>query len=198
MKYVLISVLAAMISATPSFAIKVGEAAPTLPVQDMNGKMTSVADFKGKYIVLEWHNQGCPYVKKHYNSGNMQKLQGQAKDLGVVWLTVISSKPGKQGAVTADEEKAYLTQQKASPTDVLLDQKSSFAEKYGAKTTPHMMVIDPQGNVIYTGAIDDKESTDVADVPTAKNYVMAALKESMAGKPVTVSSTRPYGCNVKY
>lgn len=181
-----------------SFALKVGESAPVIQVKDLSGKLTSVADFKGKYVVLEWHNQGCPYVKKHYKSGNMQKLQAKAKELGVLWVTVISSKEGKQGYVTLDEEKSYLAEQKATPTDVLFDTESKFATEFGAKTTPHMMVIDPKGVLIYSGAIDDKDSSDPEDVAKAKNYVLAALTESLAGRPVSVSSTRPYGCGVKY
>lgn len=183
---------------TFSYAVKVGDAAPQVSVQDVNGKMTSLSDYKGKYVVLEWHNQGCPYVKKHYNSGNMQSLQAKAKELGVVWLTVISSKEGKQGFVTPEQEKAYLAEQKAMPTDVLMDTKSAFATEFGAKTTPHMYVIDPKGVVIYTGAIDDHESSDPADIVKSKNYVLAALTESLSGKPVSVSLTRPYGCGVKY
>jgi peroxiredoxin len=178
-------------------AAQVGEPAPTFQATDTTGQSRQLSDFKGKFVVLEWHNQGCPYVKKHY-AGNMQKLQKEWTGKGVVWLTVISSAPGKQGAVTADQENAYLKEKGAAPTAVLLDSDGKVGKAYGAKTTPHMFVIDPQGKLVYNGAIDSKESTDVADIATSKNYVSAALTEAMAGKTVSTASTRPYGCGVKY
>jgi len=148
--------------------------------------------------VLEWHNQGCPYVKKHYNSGNMQKLQKEWTAKGVVWLTVISSAPGKQGYVTPAEADAYVKDKSAVPTAVLLDSTGVVGLAYDAKTSPHMFIIDPSGTLIYNGAIDDKPTADLSDVPGAKNYVSQALGEAMAGKPVSLSTTRPYGCSVKY
>jgi peroxiredoxin len=179
-------------------ALTVPGPAPSFTAKDTHGKQHSLADYKGKYVVLEWHNQGCPYVRKHYDSGNMQKLQKQWTDKGIVWLTVISSAPDTQGYVTAEQENDYVKQKNAAPTAVLLDPHGELGHLYGAKTTPHMYVIDPKGTLIYEGAIDDKPTTDLADVSGAKNYVTAALEEAMAGKPVTTATSRPYGCSVKY
>ena len=147
---------------------------------------------------LEWTNRGCPYTQKHYNSGNMQRLQREWTARGVIWLTVISSAPGKQGYVTATEENAYLKQVKAAPTAVLLDPAGALGHLYDAKTTPDIFIINPQGTLIYSGAIDDRPSTDVADVSGAKNYVSAALEEATSGKAVAAATSRPYGCSVKY
>ena len=179
-------------------APKVGQPAPAFSAVDVDGKTRSLAEFKGKYVVLEWHNQGCPFVKKHYDSGNMQKLQKELTAKGAVWLSIISSAPGKQGYVTAAEEKAYLTEQKATPTTVLFDPEGTVGKAYGAKTTPHMFVVDPKGVLIYAGGIDDKPSTDPADVASARNHVDQALTEAIAGKTVTVATSTPYGCSVKY
>jgi hypothetical protein len=148
--------------------------------------------------VLEWHNNGCPFVRKHYESGNMQNLQKDWTSKGVIWLTVISSAPGQQGYVTASEENAYLKQMGAAPTAALLDPKGAIGHLYSAKTSPHMFVVNPQGILIYDGAIDDKPTTGKADVNGAKNYVNAALTSAMSGKPVDETTTRPYGCSVKY
>ena len=180
------------------WAAKVGEAAPEFTGTASNGKTMRLADFRGKYVVLEWHNNGCPYVGKHYKSGNMQRLQKEWTDRGVIWLTVLSSAPGKQGYVTAGEENEYLAKMQASPTAALLDPTGEIGHLYDAKTSPQMVVIDPKGILIYSGAIDDKPTTDLQDVSTATNYVSQALEESMAGKQVQVSTTRPYGCSVKY
>lgn len=186
------------LSAPLALAASVGDMAPDFSAKGLNGKTVKLSDFKGKYVVLEWHNQGCPYVKKHYNSGNMQKLQSEWTQKGVIWLSVISSAPGKEGFVTEKEEKIYMKEKKAAPTQVLFDSEGTVGTLYGAKTTPHMFVINPNGTLIYNGAIDDKASTDQEDIGHAKNYVSAALEEAMAGKPVTTASTRPYGCSVKY
>jgi peroxiredoxin len=183
---------------TAALAVKVGSPAPGFTAVDVDGKQQKLSDFKGKYVVLEWHNQGCPYTRKHYESGNMQRLQKEWTAKGVVWLTVISSAPGTQGFVTPAQEKEYLTQMKAVPTDVLLDSAGTLGRLYDAKTTPHMFVIDPGGTLIYQGAIDDKPSSNRADVAGAKNYVDAALTSSLAGKPVNDAATPPYGCSVKY
>jgi len=174
-------------------AVKVGESAPAFTATDNVGKAHSLADYKGKWIVLEWHNKDCPFVMKHYGSGNMQKLQKEWTDKGVVWLTIVSSGSGKAGYVTPEESVAYVKDQKASPTAVLLDTTGEVGHLYDAKTTPHMFVIDPKGVVIYNGAIDDKPTRDAADIATATNYVSAALTEAMAGKPVSVPTSRPYG-----
>jgi len=174
-------------------AVRVGEPAPSFTATDNQGRPQSLVSYYGKWIVLEWHNQACPYVQKQYESGNMQALQKTWTAKGVVWLTIISSGPGKAGFVTPAESAAYVEAQHASPTGVLLDPSGTVGHLYDAKTTPHMFVINPQGVVIYNGAIDDKPTRDLADVATAKNYVAAALTEAMAGQPVTVPTSRPYG-----
>jgi hypothetical protein len=148
--------------------------------------------------VLEWHNNGCPYTQKHYKSGNMQNLQKQWTAKGVVWFTVISSAPGKQGYVNANEENNYLAKMGAAPTAVLLDSSGTIGHLYDAKTTPQMIVINPQGVMVYDGAIDNRPTDDVKDISGARNYVNLALEQSLAGKPVEIAATRPYGCSVKY
>ncbi|HXZ80062.1 MAG TPA: redoxin domain-containing protein [Terriglobales bacterium] len=190
--------LALLTFSAAAFAAKVGDPAPNFTATDSNGKTEQLSAYKGKFVVLEWHNQGCPFTQKHYTSHNMQNLQKEWTGKGVVWFTVISSAPGKQGYVTADEENAYLKQMAASPTAVLLDPNGAVGHLYDAKTTPHMFIINPDGVLIYNGAIDDKASTDASDIPTSKNYVEAALQEATTGKPVSNPTSRPYGCSVKY
>jgi peroxiredoxin len=162
------------------------------------GKTESLEQYRGKYVVLEWTNRDCPYTKKQYDSGNMQALQREWTGKGVVWLTVLSSAPGEEGYLDAAGENAQMARVHAHPTAAILDPKGEIGRLYSAKTTPHMFVIDPAGKLIYAGAIDDKATTDTGDVKTAKNYVSAALTEAIAGQPVQVASTRPYGCSVKY
>jgi len=186
------------IAALPALAIAPGSQAPDFKGTDSNGVAHTLSQYRGKYIVLEWANKGCPYDQKHYLSGNMEALQKQWTDKGVVWLSVLSSAPGEQGNVTPAEENQYLKKMNAAPTAALLDADGTIARLYQAKTTPHMFVIDPKGKLVYQGAIDDKPTTDQADVKTAHNYLNDALTTSMAGKEVAVSSTRPYGCSVKY
>ena len=181
-----------------AFAVKTGEPAPGFTSVDSNGKQQSLSNYKGKFVVLEWHNQGCPYTKKHYESGNMQKLQKEWTGKGVVWLTVISSAQGTQGFVTPTQENEYLKTMNAVPTAVLMDPGGTLGHLYGAKTTPQMFIIDPSGTLIYNGAIDDHPTSDKSDIPNSKNYVTAALTEATSGKPVTEAVTRPYGCSVKY
>ncbi|MGH9713097.1 MAG: thioredoxin family protein [Candidatus Acidiferrales bacterium] len=181
-----------------AWAARVGEHAPDFTATDSNGQVHKLSQYAGKFVVLEWHNRGCPYTAKHYDTGNMQRLQKEWAARGVIWLTVISSAPGKQGYVTAADENAFLKQVNAAPTAVLLDSTGALGHLYDAKTTPHMYVINPQGTLIYNGAIDDRATTDRADVTGAKNYVSLALDEAMAGKPVSEPVTRPYGCSVKY
>ncbi|MGH9773856.1 MAG: thioredoxin family protein [Candidatus Acidiferrales bacterium] len=183
---------------TLSGGVQVGQAAPDFTATDSNGQAHRLSDSHGKFVVLEWHNNGCPYTKKHYESGNMQQLQKEWTARGVVWYTVISSAPGKQGFVTAEEENEYLRRMGAAPTAALLDPTGVLGHLYAAKTTPHMFIIDPKGNLIYDGAIDDRPTTDQADIAGARNYVSAALEEAMAAKPVSVATSRPYGCSVKY
>ena len=184
----------------PSIAqgVRVGGPAPNFSATDSNGKTDALEQYRGKFVVLEWHNQGCPYTKKHYASGNMQALQKEWTAKGVVWLTVISSAPGEQGYVTASQENSYLSQMHAAPTAVLLDADGKVGRLFGARTTPQMVVIDPIGRVIYDGAIDDRPTPDPGDVKGANNYVSDALTAAMAGRPVSTPYTRPYGCNVKY
>ena len=176
----------------------VGQAAPAFTAKDSKGETYSLEQLKGKYVVLEWLNHGCPYVKKHYDSKNMQQLQKQWTDKGVVWLSVVSSAKGKQGYQTANDTNATAKQKGSQATAILLDPDGTLGKLYAARTTPQMFVIDPQGVLLYAGAIDDKPSTNVKDVPGAKNYVSAALDAALAGQKVEVTTTRPYGCSVKY
>ncbi len=177
---------------------EVGKPAPAFSLTDTAGQKRSLADYKGKYVVLEWVNHGCPFVKKHYDTGNMQALQKEIADKGVVWLSVCSSAEGKQGFYAPQEWQRINREKAVAATAVLLDPDGKTGKLYGAKTTPHMFVVDPQGVLIYKGAIDDKPSTEKGDVVRAKNYVRQALEEAMAGKPVSEPSTQPYGCSVKY
>lgn len=190
--------LVVLLAASGALAVKVGDPAPDFTATDSNDKTHHLAEYKGKYVVLEWHNQGCPYTRKHYESGNMQRLQREWTSKGVVWFTVISSAPGTQGYVNAREENEYVKKLNATPTAVLLDPDGSLGHLYAAKTTPHMYVIDPNGVLIYNGAIDDHPTPDQSDIPKSKNYVSAALQEAMSGKRVSDPTTRPYGCSVKY
>jgi len=194
----IIIVLAALLALSTAWAARVGEPAPDFTATDTNGQVHKLSQYAGKYVVLEWHNRGCPYTQKHYDTGNMQRLQREWTARGVIWLTVISSAPGKQGYVTAADENAFLKQVNAAPTAVLLDPTGDLGHLYDSKTTPHMFIINPQGTLIYNGAIDDRPTTDHADINGAKNYVSLALTEALAGKPVSDPTTRPYGCSVKY
>jgi hypothetical protein len=190
--------LALMLCSLPALAITPGTAAPNFKGTDSTGAQHTLSQYRGKFVVLEWANQGCPYDQKHYLSGNMESLQRQWTAKGVVWLSVISSAPGQQGHVTPAEENEYLKKMRAAPSAAILDPTSTIARLYEAKTTPHMFVIDPTGKLIYQGAIDDKPTTDQSDVKTAHNYLNEALTAAMAGKSVPTASTRPYGCSVKY
>jgi peroxiredoxin len=177
---------------------RVDAPAPSFTATDSRGQSESLDQFHGKYVVLEWHNQGCPYTRKHYVSGNMQALQKEWTAKGVVWFTVISSAPGEQGYVTPAQENAYVAQMHADPTAVLMDPDGKLGRLYNAKTTPEMYVIDPQGRLIYEGAIDNRPTPDVDDIRGADNYLTDALTSAMAGKAVATPYTRPYGCSVKY
>lgn len=178
--------------------VATGENAPNFTGKDADGKSHTLKDFNGKYVVLEWASLGCPFVKRHYNSGNMQALQKKVTGKEVVWLTVCSSAPGKPGYLDGPGWNAAVAKHKAHPTAVLIDEDGSIGKAFGAKTTPHLFVIGPDGKVIYQGAIDDKRSTDPAANATANNYVAAALDAAMAGKTVETGTTRPYGCGIKY
>ncbi|MBU6156247.1 MAG: redoxin domain-containing protein [Alphaproteobacteria bacterium] len=187
--------------ATTAIAIaapEIGKPAPAFTAVDSNGKSHALADFKGKTVILEWTNDGCPYVKKHYNAGNMQKIQKDLTADGAVWLSVISSAPGKQGHVDGKGANDLTKSRNAAPTAVLLDPKGTIGRAYEAQTTPHMYVIDGKGVLRYMGAIDDKPSTDAATIAGARNYVREAVAAVKAGKPVEVAATDPYGCSVKY
>ena len=191
--------LAAAVSAqAPAATLKVGDPAPDFTLQGSDGKTYSLADYKGKYVVLEWNNFDCPFVKKFYGSGKMQELQKEYTAKGVVWLTICSSAEGKQGYYDAGVLKDMATDRKLSSTAYLRDPDGTVGRLYGAKTTPNMFVISPEGVLIYAGAIDDKPSADPADIASATNYVTASLNLAMAGKPLEVKSTTSYGCGVKY
>jgi peroxiredoxin len=192
--------LATTLSAVaPALAeVKIGGPAPAFTGTDSKGATHALSALKGKTVVLEWTNDGCPYVAKHYGSGNMQALQREAKAKGVVWLSVVSSAPGKQGHVVGLEADKLTAERKAEPAAVLLDPDGKIGRAYGARTTPHMYVVAPDGTLAYMGAIDDKPTANPADVPTARNYVREALAAVTAGKPVAVAATRAYGCSVKY
>jgi peroxiredoxin len=188
----------AAIPATASAAAVVGQPAPDFNLVDSNGARHSLSDLKGKVVVLEWVNFECPFVGKHYGSGNMQKLQKAYTGKGVVWLSINSSAEGKQGYFAPAKINALMKEKGAAPTAYLIDIDGTVGRTYGAKTTPHMFVVDPKGAVVYAGGIDDTPSTDQADIATAKNFVRAALDEALAGKPVTTARSAPYGCSVKY
>ena len=177
---------------------EVGKTAPNFSLPDTNGKTHSLADLKGKYVVLEWYQPDCPFVRKHYRSGNMQALQKEYTAKGVTWLSIDSSAPGEEGNYSASKLNEISAQDSAARTALLLDPSGEVGRLYGAKTTPDMYVIDPSGILVYKGAIDNKRSTDLADVKTATNYVKVALEAVMAGKTVATTATQPYGCSVKY
>lgn len=199
MKNLIKSTLALVIAASTALAApEVGQPAPDFTLTDSNGKEHKLSDFKGKFVVLEWLNHGCPFVVKHYSSGNMQKLQKEFTGKDVVWLSIVSSAPGKQGHMSAEETNAAIAEKGAAPTAVLLDESGTVGKLYDAKRTPEMFVVSPEGVLIYAGAIDDKKSTDAADIEGTVNYVKQALDEALAGKPVSVPKTEAYGCSVKY
>ena len=176
----------------------VGHAAPDFSVTDTNGQERSLAGLSGKFVVVEWFNPECPFVKKQYDSGTMQALQQDATAKGVVWLSVDSSAPGKQGHVSPEQANAFMQAQGGAPTAIILDADGTLGHRYGARTTPHVFVVGPDGTVLYNGAIDSTPSTDPADIASSTNYVRQALDEVLAGEPVSVPSSQPYGCSVKY
>ena len=186
------------LAAAPASAAQVGQPAPNFKLNAADGRVVALSDFRGKTVVLEWHNPGCPYVRKHYDSGNMQKTQAAARKDGAVWLTINSGSPGKQGHMTGAEARALASKEKAASTAYLLDPKGIVGKGYQAKVTPHMYIIDAAGTLVYAGGIDDKPTSDQADIPTARNHVLSALGEMKAGKPISVATSRPYGCTVKY
>ena len=196
---VTVAVAAALTAAAPAIAaVTVGQKAPDFSAKDTLGKTVSLADFKGKTVVLEWVNPGCPYVKKHYNGGNMQSTQKDAADKGVVWLAINSTDTGHPDYLAPAALQKWMTEQKAPATHTLMDESGKIGQLYAARTTPHMYIISPQGNLIYAGGIDSIATANPADIKTATNYVKQSLGETLAGKPVSAANTRPYGCSVKY
>jgi peroxiredoxin len=175
-----------------------GSPAPDLSVNDASGRTVKLADFRGRHVVLEWTNPDCPFVRKHYDSRNMQALQKEFGAKDVVWLSINSTRRGHDEFKSGDEMTRWMREQGGAPAAMLIDETSTAGRAYAARTTPHMFVIDPAGRLVYAGAIDDKRSANPADTKTARNYVRAALTESLAGKPVTEAATTPYGCSVKY
>lgn len=193
-----IAALAVLIAAPALAAPTIGQPAPAFSVVDSAGKTRTLSEFRGKTVVLEWTNDGCPYVQKHYNGGAMQGLQKRAASDGVVWLSIISSAPGKQGYKTAAQANAWKTETGAAPSAILLDPKGEVGRAYAAKTTPHMYVVNPAGTLVYMGGIDDKNSADPASLKGATNFVVAALDDLKAGRAVARPVSAPYGCSVKY
>jgi peroxiredoxin len=194
-----LTAISASLLATSVFALAtVGQPAPELALTDVNGKAVKLSDFKGKQVVLEWTNPGCPFVVKHYDSNNMQGLQNKYDAKDTIWLSVNSTTKTHQDYMSNDKLKAHIDAKKATPDAYLVDADGTVGKAYGAKTTPHMFVINPMGLVVYAGAIDDKPTAKKEDVAGAKNYVVAALDDLKAGKPVAMANTKPYGCSVKY
>ena len=201
MKTKLLTALCTLAASTALFAADspaVGTNAPDFSATDSKGKTQTVSQYKGKYVVLEWFNPECPFVKKHYGSGNMQKLQEEFTGKGVVWLSIDSSAAGKEGHLTAEQANAKMTEWKTKQTALVLDADGKAGQAYGAKNTPHMFVINPEGKIIYEGAIDSKATPNAADIAGSTNYVKVALDESLGGKTVSNANTKPYGCSVKY
>jgi len=200
---ILINLMSVLLLFVGSLAVagenaRLNETAPKFTLQDNAGKSYSLSDFKGKYVILEWVNFGCPFVRKHYDSGNMQKLQKTYTEKGVIWLSICSSADGKQGYFEGEELDEKIAEEGVNATAYLIDEEGTVGKMYGAKTTPHMYIINPEGKLVYVGGIDDRASTKVADIEGATNYVSAALDEAMGGKPITVQTSKPYGCSVKY
>lgn len=178
-------------------SVTVGSPAPAFDATDSNGNSIRLSDYKGKFVVLEWSNFNCPYVQKHYDSKNMQSLQKKYTDKGVVWLTVFSTADGSDGYYPSNKLN-QMAKAKGMASTLVTDSKGTLGRLYGATNTPDMFVIDPKGDLIYSGAIDNNRSPDPEAIKTSKNYVAAALDEAMAGKPVTTKSSRPYGCGIHY
>jgi hypothetical protein len=191
-------IAAAPVTADPSAQARLGAPAPNFTLTDSNGKAISLADFKGKTVVLEWTNHECPYVRKHYGGNNMQALQKKWTGQGIVWLTLISSQPGAQGFVHGLEANKLTEERGAAPTAVLLDPRGGVGRSYGAQVTPHMYIVTGDGTLVYMGGIDDKPTTRLEDLKTAKNFVDAALSEVAEGKVVSIKTSRAYGCTIKY
>ena len=186
--------LAGVAHAAPS----VGQAAPDFTLKDTSGKAVKLSDFRGKHVVLEWTNPGCPYVGKHYDSGNMPATQKEAVDKGVVWLVINSTEKSSDDYREPAKLVAWQSERKSRPTALLMDEEGTAGKAYGARTTPHMYIVDPQGRLVYAGGIDSIPSSNPDDIKKAVNYVRQGLNEALAGKPITAATTRPYGCSIKY
>ena len=194
-----IAAIAAIALATPlAAAQKTGALAQDFKLTDVNGKTVQLSQFRGKTVVLEWHNPGCPFVSKHYSSGNMQATQKAARQQGAVWLTINSGAKGKQGHMTGAEAKSLIARENIQSSNYLFDTKGLVGKAYGAKTTPHMYIVDGGGTLVYQGGIDDKPTANPADIKDARNHVLTALNEIKSGDKVSVAQARPYGCSIKY
>ncbi len=193
-----IALAAATLTAPAFAAATVGQKAPEFSAKDTTGKAVNLADFKGKTVVLEWVNPGCPYVRKHYGSGNMQSTQKDATGNGVVWLAVNSTDTSHPDYLAPAALQSWMTEQKASATHTLMDESGNIGQQYAARTTPHMYIISPQGNLVYAGGIDSIASARADDIKQATNYIKQSLGETLAGKPISMATTKPYGCSVKY
>lgn len=190
--------LALLVSAAAQASAVVGQPAPAFSLTDVNGKTVRLSDFKGKHVVLEWVNPGCPFVRKHYNSGNMPATQALARDKDVVWLAINSTEKAHTDYMDPLKLAAWLNERKSATTAVLMDEPGAVGKAYGARTTPHMYIVNPQGQLIYAGAIDSIPSARAEDIPRATNYVKQGLSEALAGKPLSAANTAPYGCTIKY
>jgi hypothetical protein len=188
----------ASLSAPAFAAATVGQKAPDFTAKDATGKTVNLADFKGKTVVLEWVNPGCPYVRKHYGGGNMQSTQKDAVSKGVVWLAINSTDTAHQDYLAPAALQSWMAEQKAAATHTLMDESGSIGQQYAARTTPHMYIISPQGNLVYAGGIDSIASARADDIKQATNYIKQSLGETLAGKPISAATTKPYGCSVKY
>lgn len=197
-KFGLMALAVGMMAAPAMAAPKVGEAAPDFTATDVHGKEFKLSDHQGKTVVLEWTNNECPFVVKHYGSGNMQALQKEARAQGVEWISIISSAPGRQGHVTDAEALKIAEDKGATPTTIIRDESGKVGKMYDAKTTPHMFVINAKGTLVYDGAIDDNSSPRASTIEGANNYVRAALTSLKDGTEIATSKTQPYGCGVKY
>ena len=198
LKRLLVSLLCTATLWTGAQAATVGQMAPDFTLKDVNGKTVRLSDYRGRHVVLEWNNPACPYVQKHYKSGNMQTLQKEAAAKNVVWLAVNSTEASHGDYLSPAQLGRWMNEQKAAPTATLMDEDGSAGRAYTARVTPHMYIVDPQGKLVYAGGIDSTPSARTEDIKTATNYVRKSLDESLAGKVVSQATTRPYGCSIKY
>ncbi|MES2927511.1 MAG: thioredoxin family protein [Pseudomonadota bacterium] len=189
---------AALVALGAQAAATVGQPAPDFMLKDTSGKTVRLSDFKGKHVVLEWTNPGCPFVRKHYDSGNMPATQKDATGQGVVWLSINSTEKASSDYLEPAKLMAWKQERKAAPTAVLMDEEGTVGKSYGARTTPHLYIVNPQGVLVYAGGIDSIPSARPADIEKATNYVKVGLAEALAGKPISAATTQPYGCSIKY